>query len=557
MLNFREWFYFNEGREEKALASELAGSPSVVTSLSEVIPQNDKNTDKLLLLASYYFGKNKNLAKLKTDMTDYIRYLKNNRMPLINVDLVSKKPSSPWDDYLYWTQIIHGNKGEDSNKEKSNFKPSDIDFQNEKPILTGSGGKIRVYKANNTEQCIILGKGQSFCISQPGNRMWQSYRDRDISTFYFVYDDTRDDRLGIVVVDQTQYKTVLTDKVNTTGKTLDPYTGELTTDPKSYMKYLKEKGIDLSKIVNIPKSPEEKEEEEKLGEKKGDLNWFVSLSPDYKSKYIGRGHPLTNQQFDFLLDNKFNSLLTQYVKTGLPLDDYQIDKIAKIRDLKDNYIHNRLISDQNSRNLTAKEYYLLSSKQKESYYEKINDSEDYNKINMAIEFNDFDTVKHFVESGAKISENAVLVAIWQTVRSGKDKNFDIVRYLVEKGAPVSHDAVLVATRDKNFDLVRYLVKKGVPISEKLISSASATGDLDFVKDLIDKAEEINKFPIEIGKNAVANAASAGNLNLVKYLLFKGAEISNYNYAIAGAEQNGHKDIVDYLQARRSSEYSYS
>jgi hypothetical protein len=47
------------------------------------------------------------------------------------------------------------------------------------------------------------------------------------------------------------------------------------------------------------------------------------------------------------------------------------------------------------------------------------------------------------------------------------------------------------------------------------------------------------------------------LNLVKYLLFKGAEISNYNYAIAGAEQNGHKDIVDYLQARRNSEYSYS
>jgi hypothetical protein len=552
MLNFREWFYFNEGREEKALASELAGSPSVVTSLSEVIPQNDKNTDKLLLLASYYFGKNKNLAELKTDMTDYIRYLKNNRMPLINVDLVSKKPSSPWDDYLYWTQIIHGNKGEDSNKEKSNFKPSDIDFQNEKPILTGSGGKIRVYKANNTEQCIILGKGQSFCISQPGNRMWQSYRDRDISTFYFVYDDTRDDRLGIVVVDQTQYKTVLTDKVNTTGTTLDPYTGELTTDPKSYMKYLKEKGIDLSKIVNIPKSPEEKEEDEKLGEDKGDLNWFISLSPDYKSKYIGRGHPLTNQQFDFLLDNKFNSLLTQYVKTGLKLNDYQVDKIAKIRDLKDNYIHNRLISAQNSLNLTKKEYYLLSSKQKEGYYEKINDYDNkhYTKVKMAIIFDDFDTVKNLVEKGATINAESVLVAII-------DNNLDIVKYLVEKGAPISDDAVLVGTTYRNFDIVKYLVEKGASISEKAISSASATGDLDFVKYLIDKAEEINKFPIEIGKNAVANAASSGNLNLVKYLLFKGAEISNYNYAIANAEQNGHKDIVDYLKARRSGEYSYS
>jgi len=552
MLNFREWFYFNEGREEKALASELAGSPSVVTSLSEVIPKNDKNTDKLLLLASYYFGKNKNLAELKTDMTDYIRYLKNNRMPLINVDLVSKKPSSPWDDYLYWTQIIHGNKGEDSNKEKSNFKPSDIDFQGQVPFMISPDGKIKVYEANSPQQCIILGRGQTFCISQPGNRMWQSYRDTQTSTFYFVYDDTRDDRLGIVVVDQTQYKTVLTDKVNTTGKTLDPYTGELTTDPKSYMKYLKEKGIDLSKIVNIPKSPEEKEEDEKLGEAKGDLNWFISLSPDYKSKYIGRGHPLTNQQFDFLLDNKFNSLLTQYVKTGLPLDDYQIDKIAKIRDLKDNYIHNRLISDQNSLNLTKKEYYLLSSKQKEGYYEKINDYDNkhYTKVKMAIIFDDFDTVKNLVEKGATINAESVLVAII-------DNNLDIVKYLVEKGAPISDDAVLVGTTYRNFDIVKYLVEKGASISEKAISSASATGDLDFVKYLIDKAEEINKFPIEIGKNAVANAASAGNLNLVKYLLFKGAEISNYNYAIANAEQNGHKDIVDYLKARRSGEYSYS
>jgi hypothetical protein len=39
-------------------------------------------------------------------------------------------------------------------------------------------GKIKVYEANSPQQCIILGRGQTFCISQPGNRMWQSYRDR-------------------------------------------------------------------------------------------------------------------------------------------------------------------------------------------------------------------------------------------------------------------------------------------------------------------------------------------------------------------------------------------
>ena len=255
MLNFREWFVINENREEKLLALELTGDPSIITSLSEVIPKNDKNTDKLLLLAAYYYSKNKNIQQVKTDMTAYIGYLNRDKMKLINVDLVSKKPPSPWDDYIYWTQIIHGNQGEDADKEKSKFKPSDIDFQNEKPIMTSTDGKIKVYESNNPQQCIILGRGQSFCISQPGNRMWQSYRDTQTSTFYFVYDDTRDDRLGIVVVDVTKNGILLTDKVNKTGTTLDPYTGELTNDSKPYMRYLREKGIDVSKIVpssNLP-----------------------------------------------------------------------------------------------------------------------------------------------------------------------------------------------------------------------------------------------------------------------------------------------------------------
>jgi hypothetical protein len=200
--------------------------------------------------------------------------------------------------------------------------------------------------------------------------MWQSYRDNDTSTFYFVYDDTRDDRLGIVVVDVTGNGIVLTDKVNTTGKTLDPYTGELTYDSKPYMKYLREKGIDTSKLVKIPKSPEEQKEHEELGVAKNDFDWFIALSHDYKSKYIGRAHRLTDEQFDYLWNNKFNSLLTQYVKTGLLLSDHQIDKIATDSDLKKNYLHNRIIADQHSDDLTDKEFDILNPKQKETFLEE-------------------------------------------------------------------------------------------------------------------------------------------------------------------------------------------
>ena len=443
MLNFKEWLLINETKEEKILASELAGT--VLTDLSTVIPQNNKNADKLLLLAAYYYSQIKDKEQIKTDMTAYIGYLNRDKMKLINVELGSKKPNAPWDDYLYWTQMIHTHQGEDADKEKSKFKPSEIDFQNEKPILTSSDGEIRVYKANNTEQCIILGKGQKFCISQPGNKNWQGYRDRDTSTFYFVYDDTRpaDDRLGIVVVDARQSTIVLTDKVNNTGTTLDPYTGQVTYNSSSYMKYLKDKGIDISKIVNIPKSPEEQEENEKLGQANSDLNWFVSLSPDYKSKYIGRGHYLTNQQFDFLLDNKLDSLLTQYVKTGLKLNDYQIDKIVKDRDLRDNYLHNRIIGDQNSNNLTDKEYYLFSPKQKESYYGNMN------RLTKAIKYADLDLIKYLVEKGTKISNDSLETAAeW-----GK---LDIVKYLVEKGAKINDNAVHKAQLTQNNDIVDYL-----------------------------------------------------------------------------------------------------
>lgn len=402
-MNFKEWFIFNESKEEKELAKQLAGNDETLTSLSEIIPKGKKETDPLLLLAAYYYNKNSDLQQIKNDMKDYIVLLNNNRMPLIKVDLISKEPPNPWKDYLHFTQIIHGHQGEDAAKQKAAYKPSDIDFQNEKPIEISKDGKIKVYAAKNTQQCIILGKGQSFCISQPGNRMWQSYRNTKTSTFYFVYDDTRDDRLSIVVVDVNQNGIELTDKVNKTGTTLDPYTNKLTTNSSSYIKYLKEKGIDVSKFVNSPKTDEEIEEDKKLGNPNESLDWFKSLSPEEKSNYIGRGHRLTDEQFDFLWDNKFNSLLTQYVKTGLTLDDYQLDKIASNRDLKDNYLHNRLIADQQDtsifRGLRPKEFSLLKDADKQ----KIKNSSTENLCR----YGDFDEIKNFIQNKPELTDDDI------------------------------------------------------------------------------------------------------------------------------------------------------
>ena len=537
MLNFKEWFIINETKEEKALASELAGD--AFNALSTVIPQKDKDT--LLLLAAYYYSQTKDLEQVKTDMKDYIGYLNRDKMKLISVDLVSKKPNPPWDDYLYWTQMIHMHQGEDAHKERSKFKPSQDDFQGQVPFMISQDGQIKVYEANSPQQCIILGKGQSFCISQPGNRNWQGYRDKENSTFYFVYDDTRpaDDRLGIVVVDVRENGIVLTDKPNNTGTTLDPYTGKLTHDSSSYMKYLREKGIDTSKFVNIPKSEEETAENRNLGRVNKDFNWFFYLSSDDKSKYIGRGNPLTDEQFDYLWENKFTSLLTQYAQTGLLLNDYQLDKIVSNRDLRDKYLHNRGIADQNSHDLTMKEYSLFSVKQKENYYDNLNDS---NKLQKAIRFKDLDFYKYLVnEKGLKVPDNAVESAT-------RTRDLDLVKFVIEKGAKIDEfadkeDAVLVniAAAGSNLALVKYLVdEKKQPIPNNIVRVAILGGNLDIVRYFVDE----KKKPI-LGNYAVENAARSGNVDIVRYLVDeKGKEISSN--VLRSAIASGDLPVIKYL-----------
>jgi hypothetical protein len=61
-------------------------------------------------------------------------------------------------------------------------------------------------------------------------------------------------------------------------------------------------GVPVDELLkNRPKTPEEEREQQLLGRQNTDLEWFIKLPYDYKSKYIGRGHILTDDQFDYLL----------------------------------------------------------------------------------------------------------------------------------------------------------------------------------------------------------------------------------------------------------------
>jgi|TARA_R110000782_G_scaffold21110_1_gene56890 hypothetical protein len=215
-------------------------------------------------------------------------------------------------DFLSFSEFIHGLKADENAVSKMKSKV-DADFKAEKkPLWSGNG--IDIYDGLGVGKCIsysqgsLTGKAYGFCIGQPGNTMYQSYRDTKQSTFYFIVDKnhfkTQDgggvdlsDPLHMVVFDNTQHGVELTDANNRTGD-IDVYG----TDVKSYIEYLKSKGVPVDKMLSHqPKTDDENAEQELLGKYNPNLEWFMKLPIDMKSKYIGRGHPLSDAQFDYLI----------------------------------------------------------------------------------------------------------------------------------------------------------------------------------------------------------------------------------------------------------------
>ena len=192
-------------------------------------------------------------------------------------------------------------------------------------------GKISVYPCKDVNDTIKYGAGTSWCVSQPGNGMYHSYRNQSASTFYYIQDGTRDssDPLSRVMLDvQDGDEITLTDTDNDTGTI-----AEFGTNVDAYLDYLENNGVNTAQFVNKPLTNEEREEFRILGQRNNDLEWFKNLSLDYKFKYIGRGHRLTDEQLSSIInlesvDTKKIALelINDYVNTGLnlPLNQQKI-----------------------------------------------------------------------------------------------------------------------------------------------------------------------------------------------------------------------------------------
>jgi hypothetical protein len=237
-----------------------------------------------------------------------------------------------FNDYLKFTEHIHGLSASKTGEYKISQEKLNEFKAEKKPLWSGNG--IDIYEGNSIGKCIaysqgaLTGKQYSFCIGKPGpQNMYKSYRDSQVSTFYFIIDKNRfkidennnvdlSDPLHIVVFDRTNRGVLLTDANNKTGNI-----AEYGEDANKYIDYLKQKGVPVDELlVNKPKTEQEIYEDNLLGRKNDDLNWFINLDnpirPDYKKPklepgdpetnyykwaYIGRGHTLSNEQFDFLM----------------------------------------------------------------------------------------------------------------------------------------------------------------------------------------------------------------------------------------------------------------
>ena len=534
-MNFKEWLLLTEVKKSSDIAKELLGNnESLFKQIKSIIPTDAKQDlqAKLLPIAAFYHKQQPNLNTLKQYLEDYANLVKLNKMQIITVndDLTI---NNDFKSYIHWTEIIDGKKHEG----KVLNAPIEGDVSDQELIAQSTDNKIKVYKANSVNQCIVLGKGESFCISQPANTMFQSYRDTKTSTFYFVYDNTRTDDLAIVVVDATQDGIELTDRQNQTGHTMqDPYsTKRINSNPDLYFKYLQEKGIDTTIFENIPKSSKEKAEHEKLGESDYSLDWFKSLTPEEKSKYIGRGHELSHPQFDYIYDNNFILLLKQYVRTGAKVEIYQLNKIASKKELKDSYLHNRLIADKHNKNLSKQEYDLLSPKQKEEFY----NVHDEDKLEKAFQIEDFSLVKELIEKGQPVPHYAIDRAI-------RKNRLDLVKYFVKHGLWLdAYTNVRSAIFYGSLDILKYLSdEKGQKIRPSDVEEAFRRDNIDIVKYLIDEKK------LHIPFNAVDSAASGGNLNILKYLIDeKNKNITTFD--VKSASLSDELDVLKYFFDEKS------
>lgn len=295
---------------------------------------SSKNQVMLPLMAFAYDPRNNNERDIISTFDDVSELMKMQKISdppkLVGNDYYVN--NKKFEDFLSFSEYVHGLVGMEKGGQEY-FSKMEYDFESEeKPIW--SENNIKIYDGNDVGKCVkytmggLTGKQYGFCIGQPANTMWQSYRDSKASTFYYIVDENQSNNaLHMVVFDNTERGVELTDATNNTGN-IHKYGG----NPDGYIEYLKKLGVPVEELLtHKPKTDDEEKERQKLGNENRDLDWFKDLSTEHKSKYIGRGHILSDEQFEYLYqfikndkDTAFK-LMHQYLTIGQAIPENQLN----------------------------------------------------------------------------------------------------------------------------------------------------------------------------------------------------------------------------------------
>jgi len=529
MLNFKGWFLFESQMEIQALRI-LDNNQNA---LNQIIPLDSTQTKKYLPSIAFFFKQGNKPDQLHQYFEKYKQLEDNKRIK----PLQARKDGVYYDNklinFLQFTELIDGVFNLQAQKKSGKNDGVPIDA---KSIISKNG--IHVYEANSPQACVKYGQGYSFCISKPGGTMWQSYRDMQNSTFYFVFDRNLDksDPLHIVVVDMTENGPSLTDANNTTGKI-----AIFGSNANAYLQHLKEKGIPSSIFKNIAKTPQEIDESERLGQQEFDLEWFKNLSYDYKSKYIGRGHTLAKKQFKYLWDNNAFDLIQQYITTGKRLENSELDLIETNNQLKRSYLQTR-INTEGHIAISAREYSMMDDEQKSkitNFDTILRDAArtgDMKLIQLALpRANDHSVLVNVAQSGNTTAFKYIL----SNMPKNKIKNHDVIAALDEAAAKGYIDIVKLILGHLNTGNVNnysHVIEFGA------FKNAAANGHMDIVKLLRTYVNEVDA--------ALAPAAAYGHIDIVQFLLPDANEVDRDGYGTVSpftqAAANGHIDIVKIL-----------
>jgi hypothetical protein len=397
LISFSDFIYESRQTEDRARAilKELPNRENLIAQFR----QGDKSNNKInipLMAYLYTIQVNKNTEKIIELVNQYGELLVKKQIPSAEITKEGIKIGEQvFSDYLEFREHIYNSTQARSKDLKmgQNLEPK------AKPIW--SGNNIDIYEGDNKSKCIaytqgglVPGKSYEFCIGKLGYmNTYKAYRDNSVSTFYFIVDKNKlkindkgelddSDPLHMVVFNMTKSEPELTDASNHTGRI-----AQYGMDAEKYIEYLRSKGVPVDELlVNRPKTEQEIYEDELLGERNPDLEWFINLDkpenpnwrkpkleqgdPEksyYKFCYIGRNHILSSEQFDYLMKYKFDWLLQKYVDTGVQLPEYQVDNLTK--ELKNTYIRKRLIAVEQIEYGPLKDYEfkLLTQKERGQY----------------------------------------------------------------------------------------------------------------------------------------------------------------------------------------------